>query len=56
MTLFPGCKPSERFGVVLSDFFQMAKIEPIETKQSMLEDPSRGSNATIYFPLFSVSI
>lgn len=28
----------------------MAKIVPIETRQSMLEEPSRGSKHTMYFP------
>ena len=28
----------------------MPHIVPIETKQSMLEEPSSGSNVTIYFP------
>lgn len=36
---------------ILSTFFQMPNIDPIETRQSMLEDPSRGSNDTTYFPL-----
>ena len=33
----------------------MAKMDPMETRQSMLELPSRGSNVTIYFPCLSVS-
>lgn len=28
----------------------MAKIVPIETRQSMLEEPSKGSKQTMYFP------
>ena len=31
-------------------FFQMPKMEPMETKQSILEDPSRGSKDTTYLP------
>lgn len=34
----------------------MAKIEPMDTKQSMFDDPSKGSKQTMYFPCFSVSI
>jgi hypothetical protein len=33
----------------------MEKIEPIDTRQSIFEDPSKGSKQTIYFPCFSVS-
>lgn len=29
----------------------MAKMVPVETLQSILEDPSKGSNATQYFPV-----
>lgn len=32
-------------------FSQTAKMVPVDTLQSMLEDPSRGSNATQYFPV-----
>lgn len=34
----------------------MAKMLPIETRQSILEDPSSGSKHTTYFPCLSVSI
>lgn len=30
-------------------------MDPIDTRQSILEDPSRGSKQTMYFPCFSVS-
>jgi len=29
----------------------MAKMVPIEARQSMLDEPSRGSKQTTYFPL-----
>ena len=31
-------------------FSQTEKIVPVETLQSILEEPSNGSNATQYFP------
>ncbi len=31
-------------------FFQIPKMEPMETRQSMLEEPSRGSKDTTYLP------
>ena len=34
---------------------KMAKMDPMETRQSMLELPSRGSKVTMYFPWRSVS-
>lgn len=30
-------------------------MEPIETRQSMFDDPSNGSKATMYFPRLFVS-
>ena len=33
----------------------MANMDPMETKQSMLEDPSKGSKVTMYLPLCAVS-
>ena len=30
-------------------------MEPIDTRQSMLDEPSSGSKHTMYFPCFSVS-
>ena len=39
----------------LRTYLKMAKMDPMETRQSMLELPSRGSNVTIYFPCLSVS-
>lgn len=40
---------------ILSTYLKTAKMDPIETRQSMLEDPSRGSKVTMYFPCLSVS-
>lgn len=34
----------------------MEKILPIDTKQSIFDDPSKGSKQTIYFPCLSASI
>lgn len=34
----------------LPTFLQMPKIDPMETRQSMLEEPSRGSKDTTYLP------
>lgn len=36
-------------------FFHMAKMDPIDTRQSMLEEPSNGSKATTYLPPQSVT-
>ena len=36
-------------------FLKMAKMDPMETRQSMLELPSRGSKETMYLPWRSVS-
>ena len=36
-------------------FLKIAKMEPIDTRQSMFELPSRGSKLTMYFPCLSVS-
>ena len=33
----------------------MENIVPMDTRQSMLDDPSRGSKATMYFPAFLLS-
>ena len=37
------------------NYLKIENIDPIETRQSMFEDPSKGSKQTIYFPCFSVS-
>lgn len=34
----------------VSTFLQMAKMVPMETRQSMLEEPSKGSKHTMYLP------
>ena len=31
-------------------FFHIPNIEPIDTRQSILDEPSNGSNETTYFP------
>lgn len=46
----PKCSSPE-----LDTFFAMPKIEPIETKHSIFDEPSNGSKYTIYFPCCSVS-
>ena len=38
-----------------SGFLKMPKMEPMETRQSMLEEPSSGSNVTMYLPWWSSS-
>lgn len=43
-------------GCPLNTYLVIPKMEPIETRQSMLLEPSRGSNETTYLPRFSVSI
>ena len=41
--------------VTLLTFLAIPNIDPIDTKQSIFEDPSSGSKYTIYFPCLSVS-
>ena len=40
----------------ISRYLNIPNIEPMDTRQSMLDDPSRGSKHTTYLPRFSVSI
>merc|ERR1712066_32133 len=37
-------------------YLNTEKMVPIETRQSMLLEPSKGSKQTMYFPAFPVSI
>lgn len=46
----PGRKISSTFPSVLDVLSYTAKMVPVDTLQSMLEEPSRGSNATQNFP------
>ena len=40
---------------ILKAYLKMAKMDPIETRQSMFELPSKGSKVTMYLPCLSVS-
>lgn len=40
---------------ILLTFFQIPNMVPMDTKQSMLDDPSKGSKVTMYFPLLFAS-
>ena len=42
-------------GEIIETNLKMAKMEPMETRQSMLELPSKGSKVTMYLPCLSVS-
>lgn len=37
-------------------YLNIPNIDPMETRQSMFDDPSKGSKHTTYLPRFSVSI
>lgn len=50
-TIFlPGCKISEISGFPTDFFSNTPKMEPIDAKHSIFEDPSTGSKQTMYFP------
>ena len=51
----PCSPPHSKAPVFEATFFAMPKIEPIETRHSIFEEPSSGSKYTMYFPCCSVS-